>query len=384
MENDQRKPYNGFIGTPAAQALGVILGFAAAFLMLAGGLYSNYCLFVFVGVVMFVIPKLFGVSNIKIMAVLGIVFMISATVIGALLFTVPTIEDNYEDTIDDENGFCNLHITEAGDNYTVTVDYNGPETGVVKLIYATVGTTSFKVIPFMNKDPLVMTNSGGNTYTYADLDLDKGTLYAIHFAVTSTEESDEDLDDSHVAFVSANITHNDVVSHALKWNAYVTGIVTVMFLLIVFLTAWMRRSLDKTRARLEAEGRLYPQGYGRCKECGMMVLPGEVVCRKCGAYIEVPEEIKAKMKHKVEYTICSECGAEVPADARKCPKCGADFNEETEEEHIQVTEEEMAAEQKAIEAAKEDDSFECSECGAKVPSDAKVCPKCGAEFDEDD
>ncbi|MBR6870077.1 MAG: zinc-ribbon domain-containing protein, partial [Candidatus Methanomethylophilaceae archaeon] len=26
----------------------------------------------------------------------------------------------------------------------------------------------------------------------------------------------------------------------------------------------------------------------------------------------------------------------------------------------------------------------CSECGAKVPANAKRCPKCGAVFDEED
>jgi ribosomal protein L40E len=30
---------------------------------------------------------------------------------------------------------------------------------------------------------------------------------------------------------------------------------------------------------------------------------------------------------------------------------------------------------------KEDDSFVCSECGADVPADAEVCPKCGEKFD---
>ena len=27
---------------------------------------------------------------------------------------------------------------------------------------------------------------------------------------------------------------------------------------------------------------------------------------------------------------------------------------------------------------------ECSECGAEIPEDAKVCPKCGAVFDEEE
>ena len=30
------------------------------------------------------------------------------------------------------------------------------------------------------------------------------------------------------------------------------------------------------------------------------------------------------------------------------------------------------------------ETFECSECGAEVPANATRCPKCGAKFDEDE
>ncbi|MCL2143158.1 MAG: hypothetical protein FWH44_02740, partial [Methanomassiliicoccaceae archaeon] len=89
---------------------------------------------------------------------------------------------------------------------------------------------------------------------------------------------------------------------------YLVGIIlnlVLSFVLLVVLVWWMRRNLERTRARLEAEGRLYPQGYGRCKRCGSLVLPGEVCCRKCGEYIDVPEEMRVK---KVNYFECSECG----------------------------------------------------------------------------
>ena len=96
-------------------------------------------------------------------------------------------------------------------------------------------------------------------------------------------------------------------------------------LLISLLTWWMRQNLERTRARLEAEGRLYPQGYGRCKRCGSLVLPGEIICRKCGEYVDVPEEMRVK---KVNYFECSECGREVPPDAGVCPYCGEAFEED--------------------------------------------------------
>ena len=212
-----------------------------------------------------------------------------------------------------------------------------------------------------------------------DVDLKSGELHALYFKI-GAEDAEETSD---TVFISANVTHSDIVSHSIKWNAYVAGMAVVVFYMVLILTTLMRRSLEKTRARMEAEGRLYPQGYGRCKECGMLVLPGETVCRKCGAYIDIPDEIKEKMKRKVEYTVCSECGAEVPMDARRCPKCGASFDEDTEEVEVEATDAEIT---KRIEKQIRDgeETFECSECGAKVPADANVCPQCGAKFDEDD
>ena len=105
-------------------------------------------------------------------------------------------------------------------------------------------------------------------------------------------------------------------------------VLVLPFLLIAVLTWWMRRNLERTRERLEKEGRLYPAGYGRCKKCGTVVLPGEVCCRKCGEYIDVPEELRVK---KVNYFECSECGREVPEDAGVCPYCGEAFEADAED-----------------------------------------------------
>ena len=108
-------------------------------------------------------------------------------------------------------------------------------------------------------------------------------------------------------------------------------VLVLPFLLIAMLTWWMRKNLEKTRERLEKEGRLYPAGYGRCKKCGTVVLPGEVCCRKCGEYIDVPEELRVK---KVNYFECSECGREVPEDAGVCPYCGEAFEADAEDAGI--------------------------------------------------
>ncbi|MCL2607233.1 MAG: hypothetical protein FWD92_01570 [Methanomassiliicoccaceae archaeon] len=111
---------------------------------------------------------------------------------------------------------------------------------------------------------------------------------------------------------------------------HISTVFTVLvlpFILISLIVWWMRRNLERMRERLEKEGRLYPQGYGRCKRCGTMVLPGETCCRRCGEYIDVPEEMRVK---KANYFECSECSREVPEDAGVCPYCGEAFEGDVE------------------------------------------------------
>lgn len=330
MENPPRKSFDGFMGTPAAKALGLVLAFAVCFFMMYMGLYTQYCLFVFIGVLLFVIPKLFGVKDIKALAALGVVFLVATTLIGGLVFSAPIMEDNTTEDFSDEK-FTNLEITEVSDGkYLFSVDYAGSS---AELHMGNVGTTTFSVIFGLNykADTICTMNEKmqyvltGNEGKYsAEIDLKDGTLYSFFL-------SGDDGYDSEVAIISENVSDGDFTKHALIWNLYVTAIVAIMFFLILILTTWMRSNLEKTRKKMEAEGRLYPQGYGRCKDCGMLVLPGENVCRKCGAPIDVPEEYRRKpveQPKSKETFECSDCGKEVPSDATVCPHCGATFDEE--------------------------------------------------------
>ena len=214
MDNPQRTPSAGFIGTPVAQALGLIIGLAVAFLMMAAGLYRNTCLFVFVGVILFVIPKLFGVKSIKLMLLLGVAFLLSTTFVGALAFSAPTIEDNDESCI--EGDYSSVTVVENGDAYDVSVTYTGTAGGEMYLYYATVGTTSFRVIMFGQETECAMTGAG-NVYTYTGLKLDSGKPYEMHFEKVIDEEN---RDGSDQFFPSANVTKEDIRNHTIKWNAY--------------------------------------------------------------------------------------------------------------------------------------------------------------------
>ncbi|MBO7409737.1 MAG: hypothetical protein J6T68_02240 [Candidatus Methanomethylophilaceae archaeon] len=132
MEDSRRAPYGGFMGTTAAQILGIGLALATVTGMLAAGIYRNFCLFAFVGIVLFVVPKIFGVKDVKIMTVMGIVFLLLSTLLGAFAFSVPAIEENDESNMDGD--FGSLVIVEQADgSYTVSVTYTGERTGTMQM-----------------------------------------------------------------------------------------------------------------------------------------------------------------------------------------------------------------------------------------------------------
>ena len=387
MENNPRKPYNGFIGTPAAKVLGLVLAFLITFLMMYFGAYKQYCLFAFVGALLFIIPKAFGVKSFKAMAALGVAFFVITSLVGAYMFTIPTIEDMQDERI--EGDFSNFEVIQIPDSneYNVTVNYNGAS--APKFHYVQVTSSSFKLL-FGQEKSVNMTLVTSGKYT-ATVTLANANVYMAFF--------DADGKTSDTTVISETIEGDTLQKTALAGNMYVNGIPTLMFFLVLIFSSWMRRNFEKQRAKFEAEGRLYPKGYGLCKRCGMTVLPGEKVCRKCGEPIDIPEEIQRQTLSKLYGTTkcpecgtdvikiekvcpkckcqmpgneelaedesfkCSECGTDVPATADKCPMCGARFDDEDETQMLE--------------------SFKCSECGETVPGNSEFCPKCGATFDKE-
>ncbi|MCL1810893.1 MAG: zinc ribbon domain-containing protein, partial [Methanomassiliicoccaceae archaeon] len=227
--------------------------------------------------------------------------------------------------------------------------------------------------PLLESDALVLDTTDGSVSGTVEVDgntfnIDRGKLYIGHLAVKKTGEESFDRDSATYTRFLTDAFDGDVTSLCLYGCLISTVYVMIIFLMIMLFSNFMRGRMERTRERMEQEGRLYPQGYGKCEECGAIVLPGEVNCRKCGAYIDRPEEMKPNKKDFFE---CSECGAEVPSDARRCPKCGAEFDEE---------ESEVVHADGSVETTKE--TFVCRECGAENSAASTFCTKCGAKFNE--
>ncbi|MGN1045238.1 MAG: zinc-ribbon domain-containing protein [Candidatus Methanomethylophilaceae archaeon] len=354
MENTTpRKPYDGFIGTPAAKVLGLVIAFAVTFLMMYMGAYTQYCLFAFVGALLFIIPKMFGVKDFKAMAVLGLAFFLVTSLAGAFLVSAPAMESMKDREIAGDFSNCTITNVPGTDDYEITVDYGGTTAPTVH--YVEITSCSFSYLFGQNKT--------------ADMTLVSGTTYKATVPLTNDRANilyfTADGKSSEQTLVSQTLGGDTLQRTAISGNMYVDGIPTVMFFLILLFSTWMRRNFEKQREKFEAEGRLYPKGYGLCKNCGMTVLPGEKVCRKCGTPIDIPEEIQRETLSKLYGTVkCPSCGADVVKIESVCPKCRAQMpgheNDGTETE----------------------DTFRCSDCGAEVPADSSVCPSCGARFDD--
>ncbi len=371
------------------QLIGTIAAIVIAIVLEVLGLGLSCFGFLIIAVVLYMIPHLLGVSSVKVKALVGVVFILAATVTGC--FAYSDIPQQYGELIDMdtddvrdvvyEDGAITATLVPEGTDWTAQVTYGAT---------AAISFGSIRNLTDQTDVPMAPVEGSPDRYSAA-VNLDDGKLYYVAIQILDAEG---DVDATFGFTVDTGISWGDLAKLNLYGALIAVLLSAFLFYIILVFSALMRRSAGKTRARMEADGRLYPQGYGRCKECGGMVLPGEINCRKCGAYIDVPEELRAKKK---DYFVCDSCGAEVPEDATECPRCGAKFfvcdacgveipdgadhcpncgarfdgAVETEIVHMDGT----------VDTSTE--TFECSECGAEVPANAERCPNCGARFDED-
>ena len=347
-----------YLGMLIAGGMGLIFAYFSMFTILCG--MGGGML---IGVLLYMLPKSMG-ADFKKMAVFGVIFFVVCSAVSAYAVSKPYIE-SYEDP-HDVRDLHGVEIVEIGSDYAIQFTYVGSDGATVEIRYGVVGSILGNQPAVPNTFELIKNDPTTKDVlaSYTLPALEDGKVYAYEIVIRNA--SGDILVDGSAVFVGPNLM-DDVGTFCLTWNLYYIALyVMLIFFMILLFTTYMRKKLEATRERMEKEGRLYPQGYGRCKDCGTIILPGEVTCRKCGAYIDVPEEMKVK---KIEFFECSECGKEVPVNVDTCPNCGATFDgiegEEEEKETKPVTLENPV----------------CSECGKPVDEDAVRCPHCGERFD---
>ncbi len=332
--------------------------------------------YLIIAIVLYMVPHLLGVFSVKVKAVVGVVFIVLA---------VPTLTYVFSGTPDavaeqqekDEYIVYLEYITNEDDPYVEDVmiyvkpyvdsDGNTLEEWQImfqcyyaqSLTYAINGSMSTLAREvYFNLNEYTLDDDGTCHLTVEDLELDEGKLYVMGtFILVDGALTSHKL-------IELYDTGYNVTRLSLTGAGYTVLYAMVIYFLILVFSALMRNSAKKTRVRMEADGRLYPQGYGRCKQCGAIVLPGEINCRKCSTYIDVPEELRVKKKDSFQ---CSECGVEVPPDATVCPKCGVAFDEEDENEVVHHD--------GTVDVSTE--NVTCLKCGNIVPANADWCPRCG-------
>jgi len=363
---DEAVPESGlqrFRNSKVAYPIGVILALALGVALFYMGIYGFACGlgFILIAAAVFIVVKWFNGKGVKKMAIFGVLFLIVMLLSSIFVMSVPTMDSKSDVSAANGNGFSDIAIgyDDSGNITSVSVTYTGEMTEQNTLYFhldqASIMFTSYRVLDRNeSKEMELKVQEGTNTYTWnGTLSLDNHTLYGFFFKNVKTDAADKEKKEtvatSNIALVIKTMEQGDKISLALNSNLVSVITVTLLFAVIVFFSERASKNMEKIRAQMEAEGRLYPKGYGRCKQCGTVVLPGETNCRKCGAFIEVPEEYR---KNLSEYFECSECGAQIPADSAFCPKCGAKFDEE--DETVVVKDDAVNTQQTAEETPVED------------------------------
>ncbi len=378
-----------FMALTTKQWVGIIAGIIIA--LLVEMFLGTTCMGFFIAAVaLYMIPHMLGVSSVKIKTIIGVLFAVMAIVAGTFAYS-GTIEayENNKNTSESHTVQDIVYDADAGTiTFTLITDRAPGDSENPRTWHGIVETVPVEGISFG-----VPNRSGGASHLFretTDPGYEEGSTGILTVTDAGTKDgkyvytcsvSDFKLDNGKLYLVGVGITQDNKISSGesvtfmidrgcnqtavyFTGSSYTVAFAVVIFFMILIFSAIMRRSAEKSRKKMEAEGRLYPKGYGRCKNCGATVLPGEVNCRKCGTYIDVPEEMKP---HKKDFFQCTECGAEVPADATVCPKCGAKF---------EGSETEVVREDGEVETT-EDDMIACPGCDYHVPAGTDWCPKCG-------
>lgn len=370
------------------QIVAIVVAIAIALILEVSGLLIFGCFgILLIAVVLYMIPHLVRVGSVKVKTIMCVVFAILSVISGTFIMSPPDNDAFNQESDDKSITDMSISYDEATETYSISLTADpaiveAKDDWHVKVVYGNISEIGFGI-------PQAPSTSNSETITLADMekvgsvykctttlpDMKDGFIVNIMVAI-EWNESEEGEDPYYIVrsgdsiasgYYDSGISNSDARSIFFKGAAIITAEIVALFMIILLFSFFMRRSAEKTRDKMEAEGRLYPKGYGLCKKCGATVLPGEVVCRKCGEYIDVPDEMRAQKK---DFFTCSECGAEVPSDAKVCPKCGSSFDEEVVVE--------VAHPDGSVDATV--DTVTCPHCNEQIPANADWCPKCGKKI----
>jgi len=328
-QDDLKERFLKFREKKYALPLGLVLAMVVGLLLmpLLGALCFGSLLIALAG---FYIPYYFGLKDRRRLAVWGLAFVIVLGVFYTMFVGVNNINAMEGLQLESSdgllvNGTVEPYRGDAGTTHWFNVTVTGATASdysvnvIINDLYSLQQVGNFTL---SSAGPV----AGGERYTF-NTELANQSVYSYYFMTNangtwvSTFES----------YGPVHQSDADIFLHYMP--LYTFALLIQVGLLFYMLLAFNWYS-ERSRARMEEIMKQRQQSQG--------------------AAVGTPEA--------VEKFVCSECGADVPANAKACPQCGESFDDEPQ--------------------TSGKDKFECSECGATVDEGARTCWNCGKEFEE--
>jgi len=329
-----KKMFDDFRKKKYAIPIGLVITVLVATLLIVFLWYECFSL-ILIAILAYAIPYYFGMKNRKKLAVFGVGLFLFL----GLIFTVSSFYafKNLEgSTISSDNNILingTVSPYQAGPStvYTFSVVLMGDNGS--GLVWVNITNAWPGNVDDINNTMNPLRPTPGGYVFVLNRTLPEG-IYQYHFVA----KNDSNYVRTSTWAIGPLSVSDEVLFQQLLYNRMLAVWLQVatLFYMVLALTWWMDSSKKRSE---ELRKRL-----GEDKKTKPVTKP------------QKGKESKTEDKKKtVEKLVCSECGAEVPTDARKCPQCGEPFEEENE--------------------------LICTECGAKVKESDKKCWNCGKEFE---
>lgn len=321
-ETEQGAKWQQFRRSRMGLAFGLVL---TALLSLVALLYGGFlfCLpAILAGAVIYFIPRYFGLKGRKKLVIAGVIIMLLLGL--ALGFTIssiikdlkPSVASSSDDILTNGTVDPFIGVTDTNFRFEVTVSGANGSSEVWVEVY-----DYFKSNEATRFNLTQATNNTDGTWTfYRDVstdDMPRSLYRNIFFYFNGTAEIG-----TSTSWGPKMLTDDDILGRELGYNVLYVYVNVGMWFIFIMLGAWY---LESSKKRLE-----------------------EMQKQRKGA---------EPAKTKQEKFVCSECGADVPGDAKECPQCGEKFDDE-----------------EGGSAAK------CPYCGKDLGPDATVCWNCGKDL----
>ncbi len=323
-----------FMQSKYAVPVGLVLALAISAFLLVGERDGTLCMAtLLIAVAGYIIPRNFGLRDIKKLMVWGVAFVMIVTSM-AFFMSWSYYEDGASGPVSSADGelvdgwVSPYGIAEDGVyNYTVTVHGNLSDVrvhvGVIQVMYLEAAAGDLLENHSMSR--IEQLPDGGEVYSVL-VPLDEGEIYFFYFSAenedyrTSDGEGPNTKGPMDAAWFYFTQNFNNIFT-----------LVGLPFFFLAFISWWMRRNIDRAVERMEEQGRIPPREGRPCVKCKTPLSKDAETCPGCGReipqYIPPPQMAKEEPEPKEDEFVCSECGATVDDEATFCPSCGEEFED---------------------------------------------------------